>query len=51
MPVGPQKQKRSADAIGRAIMVARVAMGEIEEKIEKTIGENTKRESRGRSTE
>ncbi len=29
MPKGPQGQKRPADAIGAAIMVARIATGEI----------------------
>jgi hypothetical protein len=31
MPKGPQGQKRPADAIGCAIMVAKIATGEIEE--------------------
>jgi len=31
MPRGPQGQKRPADAIGNAVMVARIATGEIEE--------------------
>jgi len=31
MPKGPQGQKRPADVIGNAIMVARIATGEIEE--------------------
>jgi hypothetical protein len=31
MPRGPQGQKRPADVIGTAIMVARIATGEIEE--------------------
>ena len=31
MPKGPQGQKRPADAIGRAIMVGRIATGEIED--------------------
>jgi hypothetical protein len=31
MPKGPQGQKRPADAIGRAIMVAKIATGEVEE--------------------
>ena len=30
MPRGPQGQKRPADAIGNAVMVARIATGEIE---------------------
>jgi hypothetical protein len=32
MPKGPQGQKRPADAIGAAIMVGKIATGEIEEK-------------------
>ena len=31
MPKGPQGQKRPADVIGAAVMVARIATGEIEE--------------------
>lgn len=31
MPKGPQGQKRPADAIGAAIMVAKIATGEIED--------------------
>lgn len=31
MPKGPQGQKRPADAISRAVMVARIATGEIED--------------------
>lgn len=31
MPKGPQGQKRPADAIGCAVMVAKIATGEIEE--------------------
>ncbi len=31
MPKGPQGQKRPADAIGAAIMVAKIAAGELEE--------------------
>ena len=31
MPKGPQGQKRPADAVSRAIMVAKIATGEIEE--------------------
>ena len=31
MPKGPQGQKRPADVIGTAIMVARIATGEVEE--------------------
>lgn len=31
MPKGPQGQKRPADVIGNAIMIGRIATGEIEE--------------------
>jgi hypothetical protein len=34
MPKGPQGQKRPADVIGAAIMVAKIATGEIAEEIE-----------------
>ncbi|MBA3510673.1 hypothetical protein [Sphingomonas sp.] len=34
MPKGPQGQKRPADAVSRAVMVARIATREIEETIE-----------------
>jgi hypothetical protein len=32
MPKGPQGQKRPADVIGAAIMVGRIATGEVEDK-------------------
>lgn len=32
MPTGPKGQKRPADVIGAAVMVAKIATGEIEEK-------------------
>lgn len=32
MPKGPQGQKRPGDVIGAAVMVARIATGEIDEK-------------------
>jgi hypothetical protein len=34
MPRGPQGQKRPADVIGTAVMVAKIATGEIEEDID-----------------
>jgi len=36
MPKGPQGQKRSADVIGNAIRVARIATGEEPEEIDRT---------------
>jgi hypothetical protein len=34
MPKGPQGQKRPADAIARAVMVAKIATGEIDEELQ-----------------
>jgi hypothetical protein len=34
MPMGPQRQKRPADAIGLALAVAKVATGEIEDNLQ-----------------
>ena len=33
MPKGPNGQKRPADAIGRAVMVAKIATGEVKDEI------------------
>jgi hypothetical protein len=38
MPKGPQGQKRPADTIGCAIMVAKIATGELEEESEEPSG-------------
>ena len=38
MPKGPQGQKRPADVIGAAIMIAKIATGEIEEKLKEPSG-------------
>ena len=34
MPTGPKGEKRPADVIGAAVMVAKIATGEIEEELE-----------------
>lgn len=34
MPRGPKGEKRPADAVARAVMVARIATGEIEDNVE-----------------
>ena len=34
MPKGPKGQKRPADAVGAAVMVAKLATGEIEEDVD-----------------
>jgi len=36
MPKGPQGQKRPGDVIGAAIKIAKIATGEIEEKVDET---------------
>jgi hypothetical protein len=36
MPKGPRAEKRPADVIGAAVMVAKIATGEIEEEFPKT---------------
>ena len=38
MPTGPQGQKRPADSIGAAVMVARLAVGEITETLKEPSG-------------
>lgn len=38
MPTGPQGQKRPADVIGAATMVAKIATGEITEKLKQPSG-------------
>jgi len=38
MPRGPQGQRRPADTIGCAVTVAKIATGEIEEKVTKVTG-------------
>ena len=38
MPTGPQGQKRPADAIGLAVMVGKIATGEIKETLKKPSG-------------
>ena len=40
MPRGPKGQKRPADAVGAAVMVAKIATGEIEESTETDDGKN-----------
>jgi hypothetical protein len=38
MPNGPQGQRRPADTVAAAIMVAKIATGEIEEKLKEPSG-------------
>lgn len=38
MPTGPRGERRPADAIGNAVMVARIATGEAEDSLEKKSG-------------
>ena len=34
MPKGPKGEKRPADAVGLAVMIGKIATGEIEDKVE-----------------
>jgi hypothetical protein len=47
MPKGPQGQKRPADAVANAVMVARIATGEIEADIPVPAGRNRSATSGG----
>lgn len=38
MPKGPDGQKRPADAIGCAVHVARIATGEMEDRVSSSVG-------------
>ena len=40
MPRGPKGEKRPADAVGAAVMVAKIATGEVEESTEPDDGKN-----------
>ena len=50
MPTGPQGQKRPRDMIGRAVMIGRISVGEIEdpglEQPEKTKRKKTRKQAR-----
>ena len=45
MPIGPRGEKRPADVIGAAVMVAKIATGEIEEELEPDRDTEAKREA------
>ena len=45
MPTGPRGEKRPADVIGAAVMVAKIATGEIEEELEPERDTETQREA------
>lgn len=45
MPTGPRGEKRPADVIGAAVMVAKIATGEIEEELEPERDTEAKREA------
>lgn len=49
MPTGPRGEHRPADAIGCAIMVARIATGEIEEKTSPPSGKVRSGEAGGKA--
>jgi hypothetical protein len=48
MPKGPQGQKRPADAIARAVKIAKIATGEIEEDTPADDGKDKAAQSLGR---
>jgi len=48
MPKGPQGQKRPADVIGCAIMVAKVATGELEEELQEPSGKTRSEKAWGK---
>ncbi len=48
MPRGPKGEKRPADVIGNAIMVAKIATGEIEDEYETSSEGNSEAAARGR---
>ncbi|KIZ37694.1 MULTISPECIES: hypothetical protein [Rhodopseudomonas] len=48
MPRGPKGEKRPADVIGAAVMVARIATGEIEESAKTEDGKNAAAVALGR---
>jgi hypothetical protein len=35
MPKGPKGEKRPADVVGAAVMIAKIATGEVEDKVQK----------------
>ena len=45
MPKGPQGQKRPADAIGLAVMIGKIATGEIDDEREEAPNTNVKSEA------
>ncbi|MEX2629293.1 MAG: hypothetical protein WD341_05080 [Tistlia sp.] len=48
MPRGPKGEKRPADVVGAAVMVARIATGEIEEQTEQDDGKDKAAQAMGR---
>ena len=49
MPKGPQGQKRPADAVGCAVMVAKIATGEIEDTRSEAPGRRKSGQAGGRA--
>lgn len=47
MPKGPHGEKRPADAIKRAVMVAKIAIGEIEENVSEETGKDPNAQALG----
>jgi hypothetical protein len=49
MPKGPNGQKRPADAIGLAVMIGKIATGEIEDAVNDTVKARSEAGSKGGS--
>jgi hypothetical protein len=49
MPKGPNGQKRPADAIGLAVMIGKIATGEVEDETNPDSSEPSKRSAGGRA--
>jgi hypothetical protein len=49
MPKGPQGQKRPADVIGAAVMVAKIATGEIKEPLKEPSGKTRSGKAGGKA--
>lgn len=48
MPKGPRGEKRPADVVGAAVMVAKIATGEVEEQTEQDDGKDKAAQAMGR---
>jgi hypothetical protein len=49
MPKGPQGQKRKADVVGNAVLIGKIATGEIEEKLSPKRAKTAKKAAKARA--